>query len=78
MSFVKLIVKFKGGSSARGHSAEESFMSFAHKINKDGTEGRTRTGTILLSSDFESDASTSFTTPAYHLKKKGQHIVTPF
>ena len=33
-------------------------------IELDGTEGRTRTGTVLLPSDFESDVSTSFTTPA--------------
>ncbi len=29
-----------------------------------GTWGRTRTGTVLLPSDFESDVSTSFTTQA--------------
>ena len=29
---------------------------FASKSYKGGTEGRNRTGTILLSSDFESDA----------------------
>lgn len=30
----------------------------------DGTGGRTRTGTLLRASDFESDVSTNFTTPA--------------
>jgi hypothetical protein len=29
-----------------------------------GTGGRTRTGTLLRASDFESDVSTNFTTPA--------------
>jgi hypothetical protein len=29
-----------------------------------GTEGRNRTGMVLPPSDFESDASTSFATPA--------------
>ncbi len=35
-----------------------------HHIKSIGTEGRTRTGTVLPPPDFESGASTSFATPA--------------
>ncbi len=35
-----------------------------------GTGGRTRTGTLLRASDFESDVSTNFTTPA----QRGKHF----
>jgi hypothetical protein len=33
-------------------------------LQRNGTGGRTRTGTLLRASDFESDVSTNFTTPA--------------
>ena len=51
-----------------------------HNVNKpcminetliDGTEGRTRTDTEVPHSDFESDASTNFATPAWEGKDIG-------
>ena len=36
----------------------------------DGTGGRTRTGTLLRASDFESDVSTNSTTPAQGVKRE--------
>ena len=37
-----------------------------------GPGGRTRTGTLLRASDFESDVSTNFTTPA----QRGKHFIS--
>ena len=39
-------------------------MNSIKKLYYNGTEGRTRTDTVLPPSDFESDASTNFATPA--------------
>ena len=45
-------------------SIQLSYQDSIININMDGAEGRTRTDTRLPLLDFESSASTSFTTPA--------------
>jgi len=49
-----------------GRTTKKGLGFWPNPLSLLGTEGRSRTGTVLPPSDFESDASTNFATPASH------------